>query len=351
VSLEISMFTPFLHRGLTRLATVAGASALLAAPAAHASTFMDTLANVSQTYNAYTSGSFSSSNTDSEGRIAAGGSVSLSSYSVAEKNKGGDALVAGGAVSFNSGTIYGNSISAGAASYSGANVTGKVSAGGPVGGSSAPYLSKATYTNLPFDFTSTSADLAAASAYLGSSAAQSQGVKGSVVLNYSTLTFTSDATSGLVFFDVTAAQLANINLRFDVSSLATVIVNVTGQQANGTAIGAQGFDGVTAGKTLFNFEDATHLNLGNFYGSILATDADVTTGWGHIDGALMAKSYSGNDQLNWRAFKGDLPTLDSPPAAIPEPASWAMMILGVGAVGAVLRHRRRLARDEAPASA
>lgn len=336
-----------LRRGVKRLATIAGASALLAASAAHASTYLDTLANVAGTYNAYTSGAFSSWNSDTEGKIAAGGSVSLQNYSVALKNQGGNALVSGGAVSFTNGTVYGNAISAGAASYSGANVTGTVSAGGGVAGSSAPYLTKTSYTNLPFDFTSTSADLAAASAYLGSAAAESQGVKGTVALNYSTLTFTSGATSGLVFFDVTAAQLANINLSFNVSSLATVIVNVTGQ--SGGTIGAAGFDGVTAGKTLFNFEDATALSLASFNGSILATNAAITANNGRIDGSVMARSYSGTTQLNAYAFTGGLPTAGGPTAAIPEPASWAMMILGVGAVGAALRRRRRRSAAQAPA--
>lgn len=320
-------------RGLKRLATVAGASILLAAPAAHASTFMDTLANVSSTYNAYTSGAFTSSSSDTEGKIAAGGAVSLSSYSVAEKNQGGNALVAGGGVSFSGGTIYGNAVSGGAASYSNATVNGKVSAGGAV--SAPPSIVTAAYTGSPVSFGQISADLASASSYLNSSAAQSQGSLGTVLFQYSTLNFTSTATSGLVFFDVTAAQLANTNLAFHVNSGTTVIVNVTGQ-TSGT-IGAQGFDGVTADNTLFNFVDATSLNLASFNGSILATNAAVTASNGRIDGSLMAKSYSGSTQLNWYGFKGGMPTM----SAVPEPSSWAMMILGVGAVGAVLRKRRR----------
>lgn len=331
-----------LHRSLKSLATVAGASLLLAAPAAHASTFMDTLANVSSTYNAYTSGSFNSSNSDTEGKIAAGGAVNLSGYSVALKNQGGNALVAGGGVSFTNGTVYGNAVSGGAATYSGANVTGTVSAGGAIGGSQAPDLNKVAYTGVPLTFGQISADLEAASTYLNSAAAQSQGVLGTAVLQYSTLNFTSTATSGLVFFDVTAAQLANTNLAFHVSSGATVIVNVTGQ-TNGM-IGGSGFDGVTPQNTLFNFVDATSLNLGSFNGSILATDADITGTWGRVDGSLMAKSFSGPTQLNWYGFKGGLPTPPgTPTGAIPEPSSWAMMILGIGGVGAVLRKRRRTA--------
>lgn len=323
-------------RGLKRLATVAGASILLAAPAAHASTFMDTLANVSSTYNAYTSGAFTSSGSDTEGKIAAGGAVSLSSYEVAAKNSGGNALVAGGALSFSNGTIHGNSISGGAATYSGAGVTGTVSAGGAIGGSQAPYLSKTTYTGLPLNFGQISADLASASSYLNSNAAQSQGSIGSWVKN-GTLTLTSTA-KGVVFFDLAASNLVGINgLVFNVDPTATVIINLTGQ--TGGQFGGFGMQGDQTGQTLFNFVDATSLNISGlgFMGSILAPNADLTANNGQFNGSVMAKSYTGGAQLNWKGFSGILPTV----SAVPEPSSWAMMILGVGAVGAVLRKRRR----------
>jgi len=35
---------------------------------------------------------------------------------------------------------------------------------------------------------------------------------------------------------------------------------------------------------------------------------------------------------------------ETPPGGVPEPASWALMILGFGAVGASLRRRRMAAR-------
>jgi hypothetical protein len=130
-----------------------------------------------------------------------------------------------------------------------------------------------------------------------------------------------------------------------------VIINLTGQ--TGGTLSNYGFQGdYQAGQTLFNFVDATNLSLSGLgvYGSILAPNANITGGYGQINGSVMAQSYSGPGQLNWTAFKGALPTAGGVPAAIPEPASWAMMILGVGAVGAVLRRRRGLARDEALAA-
>lgn len=345
-----------LRRGVQRLAVVAGASVLIAAPAAHASTFMDTLANVSQTYNLYTSGAFNASNSDVEGKVAAGGDVTLKSYSVGQKSPGGDVLVVGGDLKFQSGTVHGDVVTGGKANFphsgGGASVNGTVSAGGGVAATPTSYSGTKSFTALPLDFTTTSADLAAASAYLNSAAAQGQGALGTAVKTYGTLNLTSNAT-GLVFFDLNASDLVGINgLKFNVNSAATVIINLTGQ--TGGTLSNYGFQGdYQAGQTLFNFVDATNLSLSGlgFYGSILAPNANITGGYGQINGSVMAQSYSGPGQLNWTAFKGALPTAGGVPAAIPEPASWAMMILGVGAVGAVLRRRRRLARDEALASA
>lgn len=343
-----------LRRSLTRLATTA-ACVLAVAPAAKASTFMDTLANVSKTYNLYTSGGFTASGSDVEGKVAAGGGANLQNYAVGQKNPGGDVLVVGGDLKFQSGTVYGNVVAGGKANFphsgGGASVNGTVRAGGGVAATPTSYSGTAAYAGLPLDFAATTADLLAASSYLNSAAAQSQGVLGAAVKTYGTLNLTS-SSAGLVFFDLDAADLVGINgLKFNVNSAATVIINLIGQ--TGGTLSNYGFQGnYQAGRTLFNFVDATSLSTSGlgFYGSILAPNAAITGGSGQFNGSVMAKSYSGPGQVNWTAFNGALPTVGQAAAAVPEPASWAMMILGVGAVGAVLRRRRRLAHEDALAS-
>lgn len=341
-----------LRRGLKSLATIAGASLLAAAPAARASTFMDTLANVSKTYNLYVSGGFTASGSDVEGKVAAGGDVTLQNYSIGAKAAGGDVLVVGDDLKFQGGTVAGDVVTGGTANFphsgGGATVNGTVRAGGGVAATPTSYNGTGAYTGLPLDFATTTADLAAASSYLASAAAQSQGVLGAAVKTYGTLNLTSSAT-GLVFFDLNASDLVGINgLNFNVNSAATVIINLAGQ--TGGTLSNYGFLGnYQASRTLFNFVDATSLSLSGlgFYGSILAPDAAVTGAYGQINGSVMAQSYSGPGQVNLAAFNGALPTAGGAAAAIPEPASWAMMILGVGAVGAVLRRRRRLAHASA----
>lgn len=347
-----------LRNGLRSLAPIVAASALMAAPAAQASTFMDTLSTVSQTYNLYVSGDLGSAsspnaNSDVEGKVAAGGSAYLQGYDIGSKNAGGDALVVGQNLKFQSGTVHGDVVTGGSANFphsgGGATVNGTVSAGGGVAATPTSYSGTTTYTGLPLTFSAISADLASASAYLASSAAQSQGTLGVATNSYGTLTLTSAAT-GLVFFDLKASDLVGINgLKFNVDPTATVIINLTGQ--TGGTLSNYGFQGdYQVDQTLFNFVDATSLSVTGlgFMGSILAPGAAITAGYGQINGSVMAQSYSGPGQVNWKPFTGALPSASATAtAAIPEPSTWMMMILGVGGMGAMLRRRRRLAAPHA----
>ena len=81
---------------------------------------------------------------------------------------------------------------------------------------------------------------------------------------------------------------------------------------------------------LFNFEDATTVNLGQWGASILAPDAVVKiTAGGNIEGSLFAKSFLGGGELhNNNLFNGALPTAALPTAAVPEPSTWVMLFAG-----------------------
>ena len=70
-------------------------------------------------------------------------------------------------------------------------------------------------------------------------------------------------------------------------------------------------------------------------GSILAPLAAVTNNT-QINGTLVAGSFTQGGEVHMKNFGGLIP-------GIPEPASWALMIMGFGGAGAVLRRRRVLA--------
>ena len=77
---------------------------------------------------------------------------------------------------------------------------------------------------------------------------------------------------------------------------------------------------------MFNLSDATSLSFtGNVYGSILATNADVTAN-GAVFGQLVAKDVSGNIQVVDTPFAGDI-------SAVPEPETPAMLFAGLALMG------------------
>ena len=329
------------------VALLTGAVMAFGAGGASAATNLQVLSDIAGGYNLFLSGDMGSaaspiSYSDVEGRVAVGGSAYVQGYSIAANTPGGVALTVGQNLSFNSGTIYGAVVTGGNASFANATVDGTVSTGGTLTSPPSTYSGHAAYAGLPINFTSTSASLQAASTQLDSAATQAKGAIGSVSNAYGTLNLTSSA-KGLVFFDLTGSQLVGINgLDFNVNSGATVVVNVTGPVSG--AISNFGFQGdYTASKTLFNFVDATAVAIQNlaFEASILAPKATVNFNNGHEDGAIIAKAWTGNGQVNEDAFTGDFY------GAVPEPAAWAMMLVGLFGIGSMLRGARRKAAGAA----
>ena len=120
----------------------------------------------------------------------------------------------------------------------------------------------------------------------------------------------------------------------------TVIVNVGGSAAK---IG-KNFIGGASGlgqHVIWNFYEATSLDLGSnaFYGSVLAPYAAGKVN-GSIEGSAVFDSLNQNGAVRLNGFQGAISTFQS---AVPEPATWAMMIVGFGLIGSALRRRNRRA--------
>jgi choice-of-anchor A domain-containing protein len=122
-----------------------------------------------------------------------------------------------------------------------------------------------------------------------------------------------------------------------------VVVNVAG--TNVTLPGGINFNTATnlGQKVIWNFYEATSANFGakSWYGSVLAPNADLKIN-NFIEGSVVAKSLLQNGEIHMNNFAAGAVVNDMR-AAVPEPATWATMILGFGAIGAVLRRRRAVA--------
>ena len=148
---------------------------------------------------------------------------------------------------------------------------------------------------------------------------------------------TPDA-SGTAVFDMTAAQLAggpgdNYNITFaNEASASTIVINVTGSFTEG---GGENFNGDTYlnEHVIWNFENATAVNVKSLHGAVLAGDASVTNS-SPMEGFLYAKNFAGGGELHDFPFDGTVP------GTVPEPSTWAMMATGFAGLGFLgLRHR------------
>jgi choice-of-anchor A domain-containing protein len=109
-------------------------------------------------------------------------------------------------------------------------------------------------------------------------------------------------------------------------------------------------DFATLGQSvIWNFVDATSITIGkDMYGSLLAPKATVTTINGaNLNGSVVAAIFNQGGEVHLGTFDdSNAPKLAlaiAPMVAAPEPATWATMLVGFGAVGGTMRRRRRAA--------
>jgi len=159
--------------------------------------------------------------------------------------------------------------------------------------------------------------------------------------------------SGIQVINLSAADFASIGtITFSgLDATDTVYVNVAGsainlnKNVNGNPYGAN---------VLFNFYEASTLEVNTaFKASVLAAGATVADGKykASIDGAMVFNAfYQGDPEVHLSngtnvSFTGSFPPPPTVPS-VPEASTWAMMIVGFGAIGNALRlrSRRRQAR-------
>jgi choice-of-anchor A domain-containing protein len=289
-------------------------------------------------FNAMTFGDFSAPSSDVEGRLYAGGNVTLNSYSLGDKLQGGlvggDTLVVGGDLTFNNGAVYNGNISVGG------SVAG-------VGSSVRWGTINAGYTltdnlgaaGLPVNFAAEQARLSGVSVSYGALAST-----GTNVFQWSQLFLTGNGSTDRQVFTVDAADLGaatNVVVQ-GIADGTEVVINVTGTSASMSG-GLDNFFERNRENVLFNFLEAETLNLANIgvQGSILATSADITTGWGVVWGQVVAESWNGPMQINQVYYNGDIPTPSTPVANTEVPEPGMLALVGFGLAGLVYARRKR----------
>ena len=162
----------------------------------------------------------------------------------------------------------------------------------------------------------------------------------SVTNNFGAMTFNAVAdASGKSVFNLTEAAFSAWQFTLNVADPATtVIFNVSGDGSYNWNTGLAGAFAGMADNVIWNFSDATSLNSSQtVFGSILAPLADVGAN-SAINGSVVANNLRANAGVNLGTYGGGNIGLAG---AVPEPATWAMLIAGFGLVGAAARRRRR----------
>ncbi len=153
-------------------------------------------------------------------------------------------------------------------------------------------------------------------------------------------------SNGYALFNFSAAQFGSeINFNLSDPNL-TVIVNVAGTDIDWNMNAVGGYNVNLNQNIIWNFFEAETIDFNRIvHGSVLAPYATISNS-SPLEGSIVAKAINMRGEVHLGTFRGDVP-FDPPPGAVPEPATWAMLVLGFGFVGSAMRRRQRIARVQA----
>lgn len=289
------------------------------------------------------------------GRVLVGGNLQVSNGVMAmdgnsnlpQTGNGTPAITVVGNANFSNGNVNSAGVQVGG------NLTGNFNNNGGgqvlVGGSAQNQQNFSVQGNQGANFTSTlqsqSNDIKASLTSLSANLAALANTSGVTVGGDSNNQMITVTGSGLKVLNWSEAMFEgnqNQQLQITMPSDATLVINVAGTDIDFNR-NFNRFSGDN--RVLFNFYEATTVDIGRqFSGSVLGVFADITGGnSGNIDGTVVGKSVTqnANGEIHNNYFQGDLSSLSTTVPAVPEPSTWAMLILGFGVVGAMMRSRNR----------
>ncbi|MEW5685287.1 MAG: collagen-binding domain-containing protein [Pseudomonadota bacterium] len=157
-----------------------------------------------------------------------------------------------------------------------------------------------------------------------------------IAMNGSTFNVTSGADLAVFWID-DFMSLINSDPVFNIAGADTVVINVKGKviDTEFNFVGSDAMKMAWAPHVIWNFYEATTVKIDRaFWGTVLAPTA-IGTNTSEITGTAVFATFNQNAQMHIPGYGGKLVF-----NAVPEPATWTMMILGFGAAGAMMRRRR-----------
>ena len=127
------------------------------------------------------------------------------------------------------------------------------------------------------------------------------------------------------------------------SNCKTTVINVVGAGAYTFSLNESDAMRAENPYLIWNFDNTAASNsslsfTNGFHGSVLAPNESISNS-NFIEGSVVAAMFTQGGEIHLGTYQGISSIVSNPLGSVPEPATWAMMLVGFGAVGGTMRRR------------